>query len=159
MLEETYGHINCALCDGMCNRVGNANRLRAWVLRFLKCSWSPAAGFFKPGGLQRLAHQARRFCRCRLRKTSHIPAASLAPLPPETRARAEGGQTKERTSAPLFICKRDYLTKSRLSFVGLRCSFRHPDACDRMATTVTAAHHFIWRHLYASMQAAQTPAS
>jgi len=30
---------------------------------------------------------------------------------------------------------------------------------DGMATTVTAAHHFIWRHLYASMQAAQTPAS
>ena len=28
-----------------------------------------------------------------------------------------------------------------------------------MATTVTAAHHFIWRHLYAGMQAAQTPAS
>jgi len=28
-----------------------------------------------------------------------------------------------------------------------------------MATTVTAAHHFIWRHLYASMQAAKTPAS
>ena len=31
--------------------------------------------------------------------------------------------------------------------------------CDGMATNVTAAHHFIWRHLYASMQAAQTPAS
>jgi len=31
--------------------------------------------------------------------------------------------------------------------------------CDGMATTVMAAHHFIWRHLYASMQAAQTPAS
>ena len=29
---------------------------------------------------------------------------------------------------------------------------------DGMATTVTAAHHFIWRHLYASMQDAQTPA-
>jgi len=28
-----------------------------------------------------------------------------------------------------------------------------------MATTVTAAHHFIWRHLYASIQAAQTPTS
>jgi len=28
-----------------------------------------------------------------------------------------------------------------------------------MATTVTAAHDFIRRHLYASMQAAQTPAS
>jgi len=31
--------------------------------------------------------------------------------------------------------------------------------CDGMATTVTAAHHFIRRHLYASMQAAQTPMS
>jgi len=31
--------------------------------------------------------------------------------------------------------------------------------CDRMATTVTVAHHFIWRHLYASMQAAQIPTS
>jgi len=29
--------------------------------------------------------------------------------------------------------------------------------CNGMATTVTAAHHFIWRHVYASMQAAQTP--
>jgi len=31
--------------------------------------------------------------------------------------------------------------------------------CDGMATTVTAAHHFIWRYLYASIQAAQTPTS
>jgi len=31
--------------------------------------------------------------------------------------------------------------------------------CNGMATTVKAAHHFIWRYLYASMQAAQTPAS
>jgi len=31
--------------------------------------------------------------------------------------------------------------------------------CDGMATTVMAAHYFIWRHLYASMQAAQTPAN
>jgi len=31
--------------------------------------------------------------------------------------------------------------------------------CDRMTTTVTTAHHFIGRHLYASMQAAQTPTS
>jgi len=30
---------------------------------------------------------------------------------------------------------------------------------DEMTTTVTAAHHFIWRHLYFSMQTAQTPAS
>jgi len=31
--------------------------------------------------------------------------------------------------------------------------------CDGMATTVMVAHHFIWRHLYASIQAAQTPTS
>ena len=31
--------------------------------------------------------------------------------------------------------------------------------CDGMATTVTAAHHFIHTSLYASMQAAQTPLS
>jgi len=31
--------------------------------------------------------------------------------------------------------------------------------CNGIATTVTAAHHCIWRHLYASMQAAQTQAS
>jgi len=29
--------------------------------------------------------------------------------------------------------------------------------CDGMTTIVTAAHHFIWRHLHDSMQAAQTP--
>jgi len=28
-----------------------------------------------------------------------------------------------------------------------------------MAPNVTAAHHFIWRHLYASIHAAQTPTS
>jgi len=31
--------------------------------------------------------------------------------------------------------------------------------CDGMATTITAAHQFFWRYLYASMQAAQTPTS
>jgi len=31
--------------------------------------------------------------------------------------------------------------------------------CEGMATTVTAAHHFIWRHLYDSMHAAQKPKS
>ena len=28
-----------------------------------------------------------------------------------------------------------------------------------MTTTITAAHHFVWRRLYASIQAAQTPTS
>jgi len=31
--------------------------------------------------------------------------------------------------------------------------------CEGMATTVTAAHHFIGRHLYDSMHAAQKPKS
>ena len=31
--------------------------------------------------------------------------------------------------------------------------------CEGMATTFTAAHHFIWRHLYDSMHAAQKPKS
>jgi len=31
--------------------------------------------------------------------------------------------------------------------------------CDGMVRTVTAVQYFIWRHLYSSMQAAQTPAS
>ena len=31
--------------------------------------------------------------------------------------------------------------------------------CEGMATTVTAAHNSIWRHLYASMHAAQKPKS
>jgi len=31
--------------------------------------------------------------------------------------------------------------------------------CDGMATNTTAAHHFIWRHLYASMQTVQTSAN
>jgi len=31
--------------------------------------------------------------------------------------------------------------------------------CERMTTTVTAAHHSIWRHLYDCMHAAQKPKS
>ena len=35
----------------------------------------------------------------------------------------------------------------------------HSAGCEVMATTVTAAHHSIWRHLYDSMHAAQRPKS
>jgi len=31
--------------------------------------------------------------------------------------------------------------------------------CEGIATTITAALHFIWRHVYANLQAAQTPTS
>ena len=45
------------------------------------------------------------------------------------------------------------------SFYFPGCYCRHIDSafCDGMATTITAAHHFIWRHLYASIQPAQIP--
>jgi len=32
-------------------------------------------------------------------------------------------------------------------------------SCEEMAKTLKAAHHFIWRHLYDSMHAAQKPKS
>ena len=35
----------------------------------------------------------------------------------------------------------------------------HSAGCKGMATTVTAAHYSIWRHLYDSMHAAQKPKS
>jgi len=138
-----YTYIYIYICIYLyicCNRVGSANRLRAWVLRFFACSWSPAAGFFKPSGLQRPAHQVRRFCRCRLQETGHIPAASLAPHRP--RRVQESKESRRGThERPLFICNRDYLTKPRLSFVALRYSSRHPDACDICSYWAVADRH------------------
>jgi len=64
---------------------------------------------------------------------------------------------KQRSGVSCRLCKRareqrsasiDYLPEE--TYVHINSAF-----CDGMATTVTAAHHFIWRHLYASMQAAQ----
>jgi len=40
------------------------------------------------------------------------------------------------------------------AFTSTTLTFHHSES-----VSVTAAHHFIWKHLYASMQAAQTPAS
>ena len=114
-----------------CNRVGSVNQLRVWVLWFFACSWSPATGFFKPCSLQQLAHQAQGFCRCSLRKTSHIPTASLAPNHP--RRVQEPKESRQGThECLLFKCNWDYLTKPCLSFVGLNCCSRHPDACDSL---------------------------
>jgi len=44
---------------------------------------------------------------------------------------------------------------------GVAAETRHINSagCEGMATTVTAAHHSIWRYLYDSMHAAQKPKS
>jgi len=60
-------------------------------------------------------------------------------------------------SAGCRLCK-----IARESFDGLADETRghiNSAGCEEMATTVTAAHHSIWRHLYDSMHAAQKPKS
>jgi len=49
-------------------------------------------------------------------------------------------------------CLRQYHMRAELSYTRVRLR-------QGMATSVTIAHHFIWRHLYASMQAVQIPAN
>jgi len=69
---------------------------------------------------------------------------------------------KQRSDVGCRLCKRAQeqsgasLSTEKL----LEDTYGHINSafCNGMATTVTAASHFIWRCLYASMQAAQTPA-
>jgi len=67
---------------------------------------------------------------------------------------------KQRSDVSCGLCKRAREQRSASTENAGR-TYGHINSafCDGMATTVMAAHHFIWRHLYASMQAAQTPAS
>ena len=68
---------------------------------------------------------------------------------------------KRRSDVACRLCKRARKQHSASTETLLEEMYGHIDCafCDEMATTVTAAHHFIWRHLYASMQAAQTSTS
>ena len=64
---------------------------------------------------------------------------------------------KQRSDVSCRLCKRareQHGASTEETYVHINSTF-----CDGVATTVTAAHHFIWRHLYASIQAAQTPTS
>jgi len=65
---------------------------------------------------------------------------------------------KQRSDVNCRLCKRAREQRSA-STENLPEEHINSAFCDGMATTVTADHHFIWTHLYASMQAAQTPAS
>jgi len=66
---------------------------------------------------------------------------------------------KQRSDVTCRLCKRAREQRGASNDNLPEETYGHINSafCDAMATTVTAAHHFIWRHLYASMQAAQTP--
>ena len=68
---------------------------------------------------------------------------------------------KQRSDVSCRLCKRtrDQCGASNKNLLKETYGYISSAFCDAMATTVTAAHHFIWRNLYASVQAAQTPAS
>jgi len=66
---------------------------------------------------------------------------------------------KQRSDVSCRLCKRarEQDGASTENLPEETCGHINSALCNGMATTVTAAHHFICRHLYASMQAAQTP--
>jgi len=70
-------------------------------------------------------------------------------------------QIKQRSDVSCRLCKwaREQRGASTENLPEQTYGHINSAFCDGMATTVTAVHHFIWRHLYASMQAAQTPTS
>jgi len=70
---------------------------------------------------------------------------------------------KQRSDVNCRLCRRAREQRGVSTEILLEETYGHINSafCDGMETTVTAAHRFIWRHpsLYASMPAAQTPAS
>jgi len=69
---------------------------------------------------------------------------------------------KQRSDVGCRLCQKVREQRGVGTEILRKETYRHinSDFCDRIATTITATHHsFIWRHLYASMQAAQTPTS
>jgi len=70
-------------------------------------------------------------------------------------------QIKQRSDVSCRLCKRAREQRGASTENLPEETYGHVSSafCDGMTTTVTAAHHFIWRNLYASMQAAQTPTS
>jgi len=68
---------------------------------------------------------------------------------------------KQRSDAGCRLCKRAREQRGASTEKLPEETYGHINIafCDGMVTIVTAARHFIWRHLYDSMQATQTPAS
>jgi len=67
-------------------------------------------------------------------------------------------QIKQRSDVSCRLCKRAREHRGASTENLPEETYGHINSafCNGMATTVTAAHHLIWRHLYASMQAANT---
>jgi len=61
---------------------------------------------------------------------------------------------KQRSDVSCRLCKRAREQRGASTADLLEETYGHINSafCNGMATTVTAAHHFIWRYLYASMQ-------
>jgi len=70
-------------------------------------------------------------------------------------------KNKQRSDVNCRLCKRarEQRGASTENLPGETYGQINSAFCNGMATTVTAVHHFILRHLYASIQAAQTPTS
>jgi len=68
---------------------------------------------------------------------------------------------KQRSDVSCRLCKRarEQCGASTGNLLEETYGLNNIAFCDGIATTITAAHHFFWRHLYASMQAAPTPTS
>ena len=68
---------------------------------------------------------------------------------------------KQLSDVGCRLCKRAQEQRGASTENLLEETYGHINSafCDGRATTVTAAHHFIWRYLHDSMQDAQTPAS
>jgi len=70
-------------------------------------------------------------------------------------------KNKQRSGVSCRLCKRarEQRGASTENLPEETCGHINSGFCDGITTTTTAAHHFIWRHLYASIQTAQTPTS
>ena len=68
---------------------------------------------------------------------------------------------KQRSDVNCRLCKKTLEQRGASTENLPEETYGHKNSafCDGMVTIVTAAHHCIGRHLYASMQAEQTPAS
>jgi len=70
-------------------------------------------------------------------------------------------EIKQRSDVGCRLCKKAQEQRSASTENLPEETYGHINSafCDGMVTNVTAAHHFIWRHLYDSMQAAKTTTS
>jgi len=91
---------------------------------------------------------------CRHKRREMMAIAGIIPV-------AKWLAIKQRSDVSCRLCKKAREQRGANTENWPEETYGHINSafCNEMARFVTAAYHFIWRHLYASMQAAQTPAS